>query len=93
MTLHKNPCPGGHQINNFGRPFLGHHYNILGLYGPCPRVEKIFKEIQQFYTFYPKITSRGLGGGMKFTISCLLTLQMLHKKFGQDWPSSSREKC
>ena len=24
--LHKNPCPGGHEIYNFGRPFLGHHY-------------------------------------------------------------------
>ena len=52
--------------------------------------KKIFKEIHQFYTFYPKITSswRG-GGGMKFTIYCLLTLQMLHTKFGQDWLSSS----
>ena len=27
-------------------------------------------------------------GVMKFTISCLLTLQMLHTKFGKDWPSS-----
>ena len=28
---------------------------------------------------------------MKFTISCLLTLEMLHLhiKFGQDWPSSN----
>ena len=25
------------------------------------------------------------------TILCLLTLQMLHTKFGKDWPSSSRE--
>ena len=23
---HKNPCPGGHEIYNLGRPFLGHHY-------------------------------------------------------------------
>ena len=29
---------------------------------------------------------------MKFTISCLLTLQMLHTKFGKDWPSSSWEE-
>ena len=27
-------------------------------------------------------------GVMKFTISCLLTLKMLHTKSGQDWPSS-----
>ena len=26
--LHKNPYPGGHEIYNFGRPFLGHHYYI-----------------------------------------------------------------
>ena len=25
---HKNPCPRGHEIYNFGRPFLGHHYYI-----------------------------------------------------------------
>ena len=29
--LRKNPCPGGHEIYNFGRPFLGHHYYILNL--------------------------------------------------------------
>ena len=29
---------------------------------------------------------------MKLTISCLLTLQMLHTKFGKDWPSSSWEE-
>ena len=29
---------------------------------------------------------------MKFTISCFLTLQMLHTIFGKDWPSSSREE-
>ena len=29
---------------------------------------------------------------MEFTISCLLTLQMLQNKFGKDWPSSSSEE-
>ena len=37
--LHKKPCHGGHEIYNFGRPFLGHHYYTLSLYGPCPREE------------------------------------------------------
>ena len=37
---HKNPCPGGHEIYNFGRPFLGHHYYILGLSDQCLGVEK-----------------------------------------------------
>ena len=30
-------------------------------------------------------------GGMQFTISCFFILQMLHIKFGQDWPCSSSE--
>ena len=60
---HKNPCPGGHEIYNFGRPFLGHHYYTLSFYGSCMGVEKeIFKEIHQFNTFYPKITSPWGGG-------------------------------
>ena len=29
---------------------------------------------------------------MKFTISCLLTLQMQHTKFSKDWPSNCREE-
>ena len=28
-SKHKNPCPGGHEIYNFGRPFLCHHYYII----------------------------------------------------------------
>ena len=35
--------PRGHEINNFGRPFLGHHYYyILSLSDLCSGVEKIF---------------------------------------------------
>ena len=32
MPEHKNPCPTGLEMYNFGRPFLGHHYNILGFF-------------------------------------------------------------
>ena len=50
LPLHKNPCPRGHEIYNFDRPFLGHHYYILGLSDLCLGVEKkIFKEIMHFY--------------------------------------------
>ena len=50
MPPHKNPCPRGHEIYNFGRPFLGHHYYILGLSDLCLGIEKkIFKEIMHFY--------------------------------------------
>ena len=31
MTYAQNPFPGGHKIYNFGKPFLGFHYNILSL--------------------------------------------------------------
>ena len=48
--LHKNPCPRGHDIYNFGRPFLGHHYYIHGLSDLCLGVDKqIFKEIMHFH--------------------------------------------
>ena len=49
MPQHKNPCLGGHEIYNFGRPFLGHHYYILSLSDLCLGVEKkICKEIMYF---------------------------------------------
>ena len=51
---------------------------------------EILKEIYQFYTFYLKIVSPCGGGVMKFTI--LFPLQVLHTKFGKDWPSSSWEE-
>ena len=47
---HKNPYPGGHEVYNFGRLFLGHHYYKLGLSDLCLGVEKkIFKEIMHFH--------------------------------------------
>ena len=51
--------------------------------------ENLLKEIHvhQFYNT-PKL-SRSLGMGMKFTVSCVLTQQMLQTKFGKDWTSSS----
>ena len=52
----QEPLPRILKIYNFGRPFLGHHYFTLSLYGPCTRVKKkIFKEIPHFYTFYPNL--------------------------------------
>ena len=47
---HKNPCPGGHEMYNFGRTFLVHHYYILILPDLCLGVEeKIFKGIMYFH--------------------------------------------
>ena len=40
------PLPRGHEIYNFGKPFLGHHYFILSLPHLFPWVEKkILQEI------------------------------------------------
>ena len=47
---HKNPCPRGDEIYNFGRHFLGYHYYIFGLSDLCLGVEKkIVKETMQFH--------------------------------------------
>ena len=40
MPHHKNPCPGGHEIYNFGRPFLGYHHLVLSLSEVCLGVEE-----------------------------------------------------
>ena len=62
-----NPCPGGHQIYNLDRHFLGHHYCILSLSGQCLGVEKkILKDIIHFhymtydYTLTLETMARGL---------------------------------
>ena len=56
---HKNPCPRGHEMYNFGRAFLVHHYYIvIGLSDLCLGVEKkIFKEIIHFYSMTYMATS------------------------------------
>ena len=49
--LHKNPYPMDHEIYNFGRPALGHHYYVCstGMSDPYLGVEKRnFKEIMHF---------------------------------------------
>ena len=39
-NLALEPLPQGHEIYNFGRPFLGYYYYILGLCDQCLGVEK-----------------------------------------------------
>ena len=47
MHIHYNDL---YEIYNFGTPFLGHHYYILGLSDLCLGIEKkIVKEIMQFH--------------------------------------------
>ena len=62
--LHKNPCPGGHEIYNFGRPFLDHHYYILGLSDQCLGVKRrrFLKKYINFTLFTPKLPPLWVGG-------------------------------
>ena len=80
--LAQDSCPWRHEIYNFGRPFLGHHWYMYIFHLCSGEIEnKIFRVLHQFYTFYNRIFSCwGECMVMKFTISCLLTLQMLHIK-------------
>ena len=67
----QEPLPWGHEIYNFGRLFLGHHYHLLSLSVPCSEVEKnFFKEKHQLFSFYPQITCTCSwdGGNIRFTI-------------------------
>ena len=49
-SLKKNSFSGGHEIYNFDRSFLGHHYYIFHLSDLClGEEENIFKEIMQFH--------------------------------------------
>ena len=52
---------------------------------------RLLKKYSNFTLFTIKLPPLWVGV-MKFTISCLLTLQMLHTKFGLDSPSSSWEE-
>ena len=54
-TPSKEPLPRGLDIYKFCRPFLGHHYYTLSLYGPCIGVEKKIR-------FAPKLPPLGVGG-------------------------------
>ena len=50
MDKHQNPIPGGHEIHNFGRPFLVHKSYLLSLSDLSLGVEKkIFNEVMHFY--------------------------------------------
>ena len=50
-ALAKNPCPRGHEIYNFVRPFHSHHTYIclLCLFYCLGEEKKIFKEIMHFH--------------------------------------------
>ena len=67
MSLHKNPCSRSHEIYNFGKSYLGHHYYTHSLYGSCTRVEKtrFLKKYINFTLFTPKLPPLGVEGGQE----------------------------
>ena len=68
-------------------PSLDHHYYTLSLSELYSGVEKILLRNTLIFTlFTPKLPPLWVGV-MKFTISCLLTLEVLHKgqRFSSSW--------
>ena len=82
---HKNPCPEVMKFTNLEEPSL----DIITLYLVClnhaqEQRRRFLNKYINFRLFTPKLPpleTEGGGGVIKFTISCLLTLQMLHTKF------------
>ena len=60
---HKNPSPGGHEIYNFGTPFLGHHYYILNLSDHCPNVDKKMRRNIAFSLYVHSLAQEPSPGG------------------------------
>ena len=61
---HKNPCQGGHEIYNFGRPFLGHHYQpiyLVCLIFVWEQRRRFFKKYINYSRFTPKLPPLGSG--------------------------------
>ena len=58
---------------------------------PGSRKEDFLEKGINFTPFTPQLSPLGLGV-MKYKMSCLLTLRMLHTKFCQDWPCSSWDR-
>ena len=54
--------PGGHEINNFGKSFLCHHYYTLGLSESWPGVEMMifFKKYINFTFLTPNLPLFGV---------------------------------
>ena len=44
MPYHKNPCPRGHEIYNFGRPLLRHYFNYLVCLIHAPEKRRVLKK-------------------------------------------------
>ena len=73
MATPLHPYPRGHEIYNFGTPFLVHHFYTLGLSDLSQGVEKkIFKDNKCILTIlliWPRpLTRTSAPGVMKFTI-------------------------
>ena len=73
-SQHKNPCLGGHEINNLGRPFLGHiTIELFCLKHASKQRRRCFKKYINFTLFTPQLPLHWGGGGYEiynFWSSC-----------------------
>ena len=84
---HNNPCTWVRELNNFGRPFLGYLYFLLSLSHLRAREDS---NINKFSTLIQNHYSSSPGKGLKFTISHLFPIHVLHIKMKKKSPSNFR---
>ena len=97
-----NSCPGGQEIYNFDRTFLGHHYYTFSLPGLCQGVEKtILKEKKCIFTILfigPHLSTRTpLPGVMKCKIlvhhsSVIITMHLVSLNHAPEYRRRSYKK-
>lgn len=85
-SIHYIHWPGGYGIYNFGKPILGHHFQII-----CFLWGEHFKEIHYFYIFLFQTYFSLECLLMEFTLSCLHIITMPFTKFCLHCHSSSWE--
>ena len=86
---HKNPYTWYmyHKLYNFGRPFLGHLYFLLSL---SHLRAKENSSMHKFSTLIQNHYFSSFGKGLKFTISHLFPIHVIHIKMKKKSPSNFR---
>ena len=83
---HMNPCSRGHEISIQVNPSLViTAMHLVSVNYAWEQKRRFVKKYFNFSFFTPNYLPVGRRV-IKLTISSLLTIKMLHTKFGQDWP-------
>ena len=96
------PCPRGHAIHNFCRPFLAHHYCILCILNLSdePEIREDCTQLvcclinaqeqrRRLFRKYINFTVFTLDSG---SCNSQFPVSLSYKCFGKDWPSSRSEE-